>query len=237
MFKKLLIVLFLFSVFFVGNSFAEYKYVQKHDVKADTVKQTEIKKYLASWHKIDYDAVRKELKEPNMSDEYIDANVEDWLEWDITRAVKVVYDRKVEEDIKKLWINTDSGKKVDKSKNEKCKFDLEWSGKYDWNVRHAIEECITGSSLVQPNVKLDVVSGGLKEILNGWIQKIAGFLALWAIFAIAFGSLKLTLSMWEEEKIKKAKDIIKWWVIGFIAVISAWFFIAVLVNLIYSLAG
>jgi len=45
-------------------------------------------------------------------------------------------------------------------------------------VRHAIEECITGSSLVQPNVKLDVVSGGLKEILNGWIQKIAGFLAL-----------------------------------------------------------
>ena len=115
----------------------------------------------------------------------------------------------------------------------KCEFDLERSD----DVRDNIERCITWSSLVQPNVKLDVTSWGLKTILNSWIQKIAWFLALGAMFAIAFGSLKLTLSRWEDENIKKAKDIIKWWILGFLAVISAGLLIATVVNLIYSLAG
>ncbi|MCD5380364.1 pilin, partial [Candidatus Gracilibacteria bacterium] len=126
-------------------------------------------------------------------------------------------------------------------KEDKCSFDpdakVTADDPYSRDIRHNIEECITGSSLVQPNVKLDVTSGGLKTILNGWIQKIAGFLALGAMFAIAFGSLKLTLSRGEDENIKKAKDIIKWGILGFLAVISAGLLIATVVNLIYSLAG
>jgi hypothetical protein len=45
----------------------------------------------------------------------------------------------------------------------------------------------------------------------------------------------MTLSAWEDEKIKKAKDVIKWWIIGFIWVISASWIILFVVNLMYSI--
>ncbi len=119
----------------------------------------------------------------------------------------------------------------------------EWDCSYDGtgNIEEALAKCVTWSGTNLFNGKdwkwldnLNVSGDGFKWVLTGWIAKIAGFLSLWAIFAIAYGSLRMTLSGWSEEHIKKARDIVKWWILGFLAVISAWFLITLVVNIMYS---
>jgi hypothetical protein len=43
----------------------------------------------------------------------------------------------------------------------------------------------------------------------------------------------MTLSGWEDEKIKKSKDIIKWWIIGFLWVILAWAIVTAIIKIMY----
>ena len=104
-----------------------------------------------------------------------------------------------------------------------------------WNVMSALEWCVWDwtTDLVETWDNLEVADW-FKTKITDWTTKIATFLALWAIFSIAFGSLKMVLSRWEEEGIKKAKDIIKWWIIWLLAIVSAGFIISVVVKLIYS---
>jgi hypothetical protein len=105
-----------------------------------------------------------------------------------------------------------------------------------WDVAEAIWDCLGNSSLVEAwnSWNLDV-DDWFKEQLINWTKKIATYLAFWAIFSIAFGSLQMVLSWWEEEKIKKWKDVIKWWIIWFLWVVSAGFLISVVVKLIYTI--
>ena len=117
-------------------------------------------------------------------------------------------------------------------------FDFAFSScSYDWwwDVAWAIENCIWNweTYLVPTGGNLSVEEGFKQKIIY-WNQKIATFLALWAIFSIVFGSLKMVLSAGEEEKIKKAKDIIKWWMVGLLAVVSAGFIVSLVVKLVYS---
>ncbi len=118
-------------------------------------------------------------------------------------------------------------------------FDLTFSAwcNYNWwDVMSALEGCVWDwkTDLVETWADLDV-AGGFKTKIAEWTKKIATYLALWAIFAIALGSLKMVLSRWEEEGIKKAKDIIKWWILGLLWVVSAGFLISVVVKLVYSI--
>ena len=239
MFKKLLIVLFLFTTFFVGNSFASLTphvpvdYDSSKNVYKDKWEQSWLQKLSTS----EYQRISDHFIDPktgtNMSTARIQELLKDWKVWDVTRYAKKLQEWKTPEQAEKETKEemAAASTSTETTKKETCKYDPEKDG----DIRDALEHCVWGSALVQ--VKDTYVTGWLKDVLNSWITKIAGFLALWAIFSIAFGSLKLTLSMWEDEKIKKAKDIIKWWIIGFVAVISAGFLIAALVNLIYSLAG
>jgi len=117
-------------------------------------------------------------------------------------------------------------------------FDLTFSAgcNYNWwDVMWALENCVWdwNTDLVETWADLEV-AWGFKTKIAEWTKKIATFLALWAIFAIALGSLKMVLSRWEEEGIKKAKDIIKWWILGLLWVVSAGFLISVVVKLVYS---
>jgi hypothetical protein len=105
-----------------------------------------------------------------------------------------------------------------------------------WNVVDALENCVAwaDSKLVNNNWDLEV-DGWFKDVLIDRTKKIATYLAFWAIFAIAFGSLKMVLSWWEEEAIKKWKDVIKWWIIWLLWVISAGFIISVVVKFVYTI--
>jgi len=121
-----------------------------------------------------------------------------------------------------------------------CNYSLTWSK----TVLESLEDCIDDTNLVQQakiydedwniiEVKDLKVDNGFKKTIMAWTKKIGWFLGLWAIFAIAFGSLKMTLSGWKEEEIKKGKDIVKWWILWFLLVVSGWFIVWVVVNVIY----
>jgi len=245
MFKKIIIILLLIFSFW-WSVFAKYN--PKHNVKNDTQKQDYLKKEIAKWWKIDYNAIRNKLDDQSLTDEFIEKKLNDWLEWDITRAAKAVYDQKIEEEIAKTWINPDSWKKESNTnnwdgwaigwiENMKCSYDGEW------NVMDAMTKCVNWDtanwwklSLVGAGDDKDLqVWAWFKDQVIEWTKKIAWFLGVWAIFAIAFGSLKLTLSRWEEEQIKKWKDIIKWWVLWFLLVVSGGFIVWIIVNIIYGL--
>lgn len=74
-----------------------------------------------------------------------------------------------------------------------------------------------------------------KTTIYNWVKNISTILFLISIFAIVYGWLMMTLSAWEDEKIKKAKDIIKWSMLWFLALISAWAIITIVINLIFWL--
>ena len=114
-------------------------------------------------------------------------------------------------------------------------FSADCSYDWVWKVTDAIEWCLWNwkTNLVETWNNLEVADW-FKKVLINWTKKISTFLALWAIFAIAFWSLKMVLSGWEEEKIKKAKDIIKWAIIGLLWVVSAGLLIATVVNIVYK---
>lgn len=67
------------------------------------------------------------------------------------------------------------------------------------------------------------------------VTNISVALSIIAVLALVIAALKMTLSQWKDENIKKAKDIIKWTIIWYLALISAWAIIAILINFIYSI--
>ena len=82
-----------------------------------------------------------------------------------------------------------------------------------------------------------MIETGIKQKFIDWTTSIATALSLFAIWAIVYGWFMMTISVWEEEKIKKGKDIVKWAIIWFIAAISAWAIVRLVVELIFGIAA
>jgi len=101
------------------------------------------------------------------------------------------------------------------------------------NIWTELDGCLAGSSLVDwSDAKIDT---WVKTLINSWVKNLSIVLWLLAVWSIVYGSLLMTLSTWEDEKIKKAKDVIKWWIIGFLWLISASSIIILVVNIMYSI--
>ena len=113
------------------------------------------------------------------------------------------------------------------SAKDKCEY-KEWQ-----DVWTNLDTCLTDSQLVSG--KKTEVETWFKETINKWTQAVGLFLWVLAVWSIVYGSLLLVLSTWEDEKIKKAKDVIKWWIIGFLCVISASSIILLVVSVMYSI--
>lgn len=79
------------------------------------------------------------------------------------------------------------------------------------------------------------IEGGFKEILNRWIGNIALILWVMAVGALVYAALLFQFANGEDEKIKKAKDIVKWTIIGFILLISASGIIYIVINVMFWL--
>jgi len=95
-----------------------------------------------------------------------------------------------------------------------------------------IDNCLTWTALIDwGDVKIE---SWFKANILSIVEKIGIFLSIVAVWSIVYWAFMLTISTWEDEKIKKWKDIVKWWIFWFLAVISAGWLIAVVVNLIYS---
>lgn len=90
-------------------------------------------------------------------------------------------------------------------------------------------------TLVWTNVDKYTVETWFKTQISSIVKNISIVLSLIAVWALVFAGLKMTLSQWKDEDIKKAKDVIKWTIIWYLALISAWAIIAIVINFIYWL--
>ena len=97
-----------------------------------------------------------------------------------------------------------------------------------------LDWCLNDTQLVSAGWDISIETWFKDKILD-WTTNIAWFLWLMAVWAIVFWSFMMAISAWEEEKIKKAKDMIKWAIIWFTWVVLAWSLIAIVVNFMYSL--
>ncbi|MDD5212921.1 MAG: hypothetical protein PHG82_00630 [Candidatus Gracilibacteria bacterium] len=90
-------------------------------------------------------------------------------------------------------------------------------------------------TLVGTNVDKYTVETGFKTQISTIVKNISIALSLIAVGALVFAGLKMTLSQGKDEDLKKAKDIIKWTLIGYLGMISAGAIIAIVINFIYGL--
>ena len=109
-----------------------------------------------------------------------------------------------------------------------CSF-KEW-----WDVSSSLDWCISSIDVVKTG-KLDLEWGGFKTVITKWTNTIAIVLWVLAVGSIVYGALLMTLSHWQEDKITKAKSVIKWWMLGFLWVISASAIITLIIRIMYSL--
>jgi hypothetical protein len=102
------------------------------------------------------------------------------------------------------------------------------------DVTKMVEGCLEWSWVVEVDW-VATIEGAFKDKINKWTNNIALFLGLLAIGSVIYGWLMMTLSAWEDEKITKAKDIVKWSLLGLLGVILATTIVTLVIKLIYWL--
>lgn len=106
----------------------------------------------------------------------------------------------------------------------------------DIDIWLQLDNCLDWSPLVDTWNYLDVSSSSdFWDQIKTWVNNISVYLLVLAVFAIVYWGLMMTLSTWDDEKINKAKNIIKWWVLWFLALILASAIINLVVKIMYSL--
>lgn len=79
------------------------------------------------------------------------------------------------------------------------------------------------------------IAKGFKDKINSWVQTLGSILAILAVGSIVYWAFLLVISQWEEEKLKKGKDVVKWWILWFLGVVFAWALISIVVNIMFSI--
>lgn len=118
--------------------------------------------------------------------------------------------------------------------NSSCSYDPE---KEDLSITEQLDFCLDWSPMVDSWMwSLDVSEDTLFwNQIKTWVNNISVYLLVFAVWAIVFWGLMMTLSTWDDEKINKAKNIIKWGVLWFLALILASAIINLVVKIMYSL--
>lgn len=110
-----------------------------------------------------------------------------------------------------------------------CDFDPE-SGK----IINSLSGCMWDVDVVKVN-DLKLEWKWFKWTIKKWVDNISVFLWVFAVWAIVYWALLMTLSHWQEDKITKAKDIVKWGMLGFLWVVSASAIITLIIRIMYSI--
>ena len=113
---------------------------------------------------------------------------------------------------------------------ENCDYNADW-----WLVK-TLTDCIDESNFkwVVPEDNLDLSNWNWVSILiSKWVKNIATILFVIAVWALVYASYLLVLSGREDEKVKKWKDIIKWTIIWFVWLLTAWLIVMLVVKMGY----
>jgi len=103
------------------------------------------------------------------------------------------------------------------------------------SIGNNLDNCLQTTDLVVPGDWL--VESSLKNKVVYWTNQLSMLFGLLAVWAIVYGGLMMTISVWEDEKIKKWKDIVKWALLWFLALITAGVLVRIVVELIFSLSS
>lgn len=104
-----------------------------------------------------------------------------------------------------------------------------------WSVGWQFDNCLSWTQLVNSRGDMSL-TWGFKTQVTKWTTNVATLLWLLAIGAIVYGWLLMTLSAWEEEKVKKWKDIVKWSLLWFLALILAWALVRIVIEFIFAVS-
>lgn len=102
----------------------------------------------------------------------------------------------------------------------------------DWS---SVSECLNQvkpTSLVWKTWDYKV-ENEFKNQISQISKTLSILLSMMAVWTIAFAGLKMTMSVWKDEEMKKAKDIIKWTIIGYLVLISVWAIISMVITIVY----
>lgn len=111
--------------------------------------------------------------------------------------------------------------------NASCVY-VEWT-----SLSKSLDNCLDDTALV--NWWDAEIWSWFDEYIINWTKNISFYLAFFAVMSIVIGSLMLTFSSWDDEKVNKAKWVVKWWIIWFIWILSAWTIVTILIKIMYSL--
>lgn len=110
--------------------------------------------------------------------------------------------------------------------------DCEYS---EGSISENLRGCLSDSSLVNPGDGL--IEWGVKNKVVEWTNSLAWFLWLLAVGAIVYWAWLMTLSIGDDEKIKKGKDVIKWAMLWFLWLLLAWGLVRIVIELMFSVVG
>jgi len=99
-------------------------------------------------------------------------------------------------------------------------------------IRDTLDNCLSWTQLV--NWKDAKLENWFKNIINTWVRNLSILFWTLAVTALVYSSLQMTLSTWDDEKIKKSKDMMKWSIFWFLLLISTSAIISLVVRVIYS---
>lgn len=108
---------------------------------------------------------------------------------------------------------------------------------YNWanTLSGNLDSCFKSGETSAVKVNDATIETGFKSMIANWVENIALILWLLSVGSLIYGALSMTLSTWDDEKIKKSKDIVKWSIIWFIAILSASTIVSLVINFMYKI--
>lgn len=130
----------------------------------------------------------------------------------------------------------------------KCDYDPTTSTK----IIDATDSCLNwvplvwnGNGTTGINLEWKTVSTGwgdlevqkwFKSVVDRWTNTIAVYLWIFAALMLVYAAFLLVTSWWEDERITKAKGIIKWAIFGVLGIILAASIIRIVISIFYWLS-
>jgi len=109
----------------------------------------------------------------------------------------------------------------------------------NWNLWSMLNGC-KPKTLVWSTQDLTLDSSSqkswLKTLILKWITNITVIILILAVASLVYAWLLFQLRNWEDEKVNKAKNLVKWVLIWTLLMVSASWIIALVITVIYWLA-
>lgn len=104
---------------------------------------------------------------------------------------------------------------------------------FNGNIASSLDGCLDDTNLVDASGPT-LIEGNVKYQIISWTNALASFFWLLAVWAIVYGGLLMTLAGWEDEKVKKGKDVVKWSLLWFLWIVVAGALVRVVIELMFS---